>query len=240
MLFKSFAQQLAKVDEAEGIVVFYASAFGNEDSDGDIIEPGAYADTIRQRGPEGSDRVKMLWQHDWWEPIGRPLKLEEDSVGLKVTGKVSPTQRGKDALALYIDGVITEHSVGIDVLERSEDDRRRITKVRLYDVSPVTWGANPLTPTIDVKSLGEGADRTLLRYAENMKRLLAEGIDERNYEGLVLASSLLVKALAPEKEPALTESDLLDGLLEEMALVVPGPLSEGEMLDQFLTHLSAA
>ena len=66
-----------KADEYEedtGIFSGYAAVFGNVDSGGDIIEPGAFTKTIA----EGWERVKILALHnDCWLPIGRPLELRE-------------------------------------------------------------------------------------------------------------------------------------------------------------------
>ena len=151
-LFKD-SGTLADVSVMDGIVVLYASAFGNKDSHGDIIAKGAYAKTIQERGPAGSNRVKHLNMHWWDELLGVPLELIEDDKGLRVVSKISKTRKGLDTLLLYQDGVITEHSVGIDVMKRDDSDQAIILEARLWEYSTVTWGANPLTPTVSVKQL---------------------------------------------------------------------------------------
>ncbi len=144
---------IADVSALDGIVVLYASAFGNIDAHGDIIAPGAYSKTIREQGPGGSNRIKHLWMH-WPDMIlGRPLELEEDDIGLRVVSKVSKTTLGKDALILYADGQLDEHSVGISAILRDDEQPAIIKEARLWEYSSVTWGANPLTPTVDVKGL---------------------------------------------------------------------------------------
>src|SRR5690606_40163764 len=70
MLLKNLAAQLEDVSDKDGLVTHYWSAFGNRDSDGDVIQRGAYAKTIQERGPQGANRIKFLWQHDPWDPIG--------------------------------------------------------------------------------------------------------------------------------------------------------------------------
>src|SRR5690606_5930421 len=110
MQHKSIGAQIKDIDERKGIVDMYWSAFDNQDADGDIIRRGAYADTIREWGPHGSGRIKFLWQHDTHHPIGRPLELVEDKHGLRAVVKIAPTTRGRDALILYSEHVITEHS----------------------------------------------------------------------------------------------------------------------------------
>lgn len=140
------------VDAKSGVVQAYFSAFGNKDSHGDIIAPGAFKDSIQKFGPAGSNRIKVLWQHEYWNPIGVPTKLNEDKKGLFAEFKISKTQIGKDALTLYEDGVINEHSIGFSDTQRSDEDESIITGLRLWEGSPVTWGANALTPTVSVRS----------------------------------------------------------------------------------------
>ncbi|MGL4973798.1 MAG: HK97 family phage prohead protease, partial [Bosea sp. (in: a-proteobacteria)] len=64
---KFLARPLAKV-EADGMFEGYASLFQVPDLGRDVVEPGAFAESLRRRGPAG---VKLLWQHDPAEPIGR-------------------------------------------------------------------------------------------------------------------------------------------------------------------------
>ena len=42
------------VDVQTGIVTGYFSVFGNLDSDGDIVLPGAFKKTIKENGPDSS------------------------------------------------------------------------------------------------------------------------------------------------------------------------------------------
>src|SRR5690606_5105456 len=140
-----------------GIVVHYWSSYGNTDSDGDVIERGAYDKSLAQWEAEGATRIKFLWQHDVHEPIGVPLQLWEDpngpgpDGGLRAVTKISPTARGRDCLILYDEGVLTEHSVGIDIIRRSASDRARVVEAHLWEGSVVTWGANALTPFVGMK-----------------------------------------------------------------------------------------
>lgn len=62
--------------EADGTFSGYASLFGRADLGGDVVAPGAFAESLRRRGAAG---VRLLWQHDPAEPIGRWLELAEDA-----------------------------------------------------------------------------------------------------------------------------------------------------------------
>lgn len=160
LIFKNNGPEFSikDVDKLKGIVVGYLSAFGNLDSDNDIIESGAFAKTIAEWGPKGRQRIAHLKDHDMTRLIGKFLELSEDNFGLRFVSQVSKNSNGKDALIEYAEGIINEHSVRIQVL-KSEDDQendiRLIKEVRLWEGSAVTWGANAETPTVDVKNLNE-------------------------------------------------------------------------------------
>ena len=60
-----------------GIIQGLGSHFDNVDSGGDVIRPGAFADSIKRKNP------KMLWQHDPSEVIGKWDSAEETDAGLE-------------------------------------------------------------------------------------------------------------------------------------------------------------
>lgn len=148
MLRKVVPFEVKQVDTDQGVFEGYAAVFGNVDDGGDVIEKGAFANTLKER----ASRVKICWQHDPKEPIGRPLELREDDRGLYVKAKISLTQRGRDALTLLRDGVVNELSIGYDaVKEMYEGAVRRLREVKLWEISPVTWAMNPLATVTGVK-----------------------------------------------------------------------------------------
>lgn len=152
MIFKSVATSVHGVDVSGRRVAVIASAFGVEDEDGDIIERGAYQDTIQERGPASRrPRIKVCWQHDPSDLLGVPSLIEERDEGLYVEYVVTRAGRGDDVLTWYQEGVITEHSVRISNIARDPKDTRRIIKATLWEVSPVTWGANAETPLLSLK-----------------------------------------------------------------------------------------
>jgi HK97 family phage prohead protease len=152
--FKSIKFETKAIDDNkfEG----YASFFNNIDAYDDIIEKGAFKKTIA----ENRNRIKVLWQHDSSEPIGIPEELYEDENGLYVKAKISMTDTGKKAMTLIKDGVITEMSIGYDVMK---DDYkmlgnrrvRLLKEVRLWEFSPVTFAANEKAKIMKMRSLLE-------------------------------------------------------------------------------------
>jgi uncharacterized protein len=61
--------------------------------------------------------IAYLWQHDTYKPLGKLMVLREDNFGLYFEAKMSDTTWGEDALKLYRDGVITQHSIGYQVIK---------------------------------------------------------------------------------------------------------------------------
>ena len=74
------------VCDATGVFVGYASLFNKRDQAGDIVMPGAFKESLRQRGAQG---IRMLFQHNPAEPVGTWIDIEEDGKGLQVRGRLT-------------------------------------------------------------------------------------------------------------------------------------------------------
>lgn len=137
------------IDVQSRIVTGYLSAFGNVDSDNDIIEKGAFAKSINERFND----IYYLQQHDWAKPLGKFTKLVEDEKGLYFEGEIINTSYGEDQLKLYEAGIVKEHSIGFITVKSDKSQNARIIKeVKLYEGSAVTLGANSATPFMGFKS----------------------------------------------------------------------------------------
>lgn len=148
---KEFKLELKAFDEEAGTFEGYASTFGGmPDSYGDVVDKGAFAKTVK----EGMKRIKLLFNHNANEPIGKILELYEDDYGLYFKAKLSlGVQRAREVLALMKDGVINTMSIGYDTItEALEGKIRHLKEVRLWDISPVTFAANPEAVITGVKS----------------------------------------------------------------------------------------
>lgn len=151
----------------------YASFFNNIDAYDDIIEKGAFRKTIS----ENRSRIKVLWQHDANEPIGLPIDMTEDDNGLYVKAKISMTDTGKKAMTLIKDGVITEMSIGYDVVK---DDYkmlgtkrvRLLKEVKLWEFSPVTFAANEKAKIMKMRGLLESVKADKMDTAISLIRSL--------------------------------------------------------------------
>jgi HK97 family phage prohead protease len=85
----------------DGTFAGYGSTFGNVDSYGDTIAPGAFKKTIADAKSGAAPWPAMLSQHSQDLPIGIWTGMSEDHRGLKLQGKLAMnTRRGADAYAL--------------------------------------------------------------------------------------------------------------------------------------------
>lgn len=127
----------------QGIFTGHASIFGVVDLDNDVVEPGAFAETITNGTAAGG--VKIFAQHrDGMEPLGRSLELKEDDKGLFVRGQISETAVGRDYRQLIKDGVLDQMSIGYIAKNYEVDDKgiRHLYAVDLLEISIVNYPAN--------------------------------------------------------------------------------------------------
>jgi hypothetical protein len=139
-------------DEFEG----YASLFGVADSAGDVVQAGAFANSLAKRGPA---KVRMLYQHFAHEPIGVWQIIREDTRGLYVRGRlVTGTQRGRESLALLGEGALNGLSIGFRTVRAKRDAKtvlRHLVEIELWEISVVTF---PLLAQSQVTAVGAAHD----------------------------------------------------------------------------------
>ena len=143
-------------DEDPDYFIFegYASTFGNVDLGDDIIQKGAFTQSLL----ENSD-VKVLWQHKMSEPIGIPEIMREDDYGLYIRAKLPKADdfvKGRVMPQVKI-GSVAEMSIGFFIEDfeiRGIEGKnvRVITKLKLFEFSLVTKAMNPKAKINSFKS----------------------------------------------------------------------------------------
>jgi len=157
----------ARADQP-GVFSGYASLFGITDSQGDVVERGAFRASLESWRTKGR-RPAMLWQHDPNEPIGLWTHLEEDAVGLRVEGRLLLSVRaGAEAHEHLKMGTVSGLSIGFQAIEAKRDRKsgiRRLMRVNLWEISLVTFPANHDARVADVKAGDDRLARALDRLA---------------------------------------------------------------------------
>lgn len=202
---------IVDIDTKTRTIVGYASIFGNIDSDRDMVMPGAFTKTLS----ENASRAKHLWQHDVRYPLARP-KLETDNIGLKFQSIFSDTSWGRDAIQLYQDGVIDEHSIGYQtVKQQKKDGYNALTELKLWEISSVTWGANSLAIGGPAKSAKKediisrmDAIYKALRHGKYENEEIFEQLDiyHQQLKQLIIDLSVNTPAVEQTQEPEETKS----------------------------------
>lgn len=150
---KFLAQPPTRI-RVDGSFEGYASLFRVADLGRDIVEPGAFRESLARRGPSG---VKLLWQHDPSEPIGRWIELREDTRGLYVRGQLSlSVARAREILALMREGAVDGLSIGFRPERARTEPRtglRRLERVDLWEISLVTFPMLPQARVSAVKAM---------------------------------------------------------------------------------------
>jgi hypothetical protein len=148
--------QIKKLSE-QGQFSGYGSVYDTLDDGGDIIQAGAFSDSLDEWDSKGR-MPAMLWQHNSREPMGAYTAIREDSKGLMVEGRLAlKTQRGAEAYELMQMGAISGLSIGYVVRDDSFDQKngvRTIKRADLWEVSLVTFPMNDAARVSMVKGIG--------------------------------------------------------------------------------------
>lgn len=183
-------------DLAEGTFTAYASVFGNKDSYGDVVMPGAFADDLKAWEDSGNP-IPLLFGHNMSDPdfnIGHVVKAVEDDRGLLVTAQLDlENPKAAQVYRMLKGGRVNQMSFAYDVLEGGEAERTlpdgskqhvyELRKLKTYEVSVVTIGANQETEVLAVKhsaavlASGVKAGRVLSAKNETSLREARDAID---------------------------------------------------------------
>lgn len=148
--YRTYAAGLNVEARGEGekpMIVGHAAVFDTVDGNDwfkEKIARGAFAESIE------ADDVRALFNHNPDFVLGRnkagTLSMKEDDKGLWVEIDPPDTQYARDLMTSIERGDISQMSFGFEILEESrekgkgkEPDLFTLEKVRLWDVSPVTY-----------------------------------------------------------------------------------------------------
>ncbi|MFG3140766.1 HK97 family phage prohead protease [Streptomyces sp. NPDC048211] len=153
----------------EGQFRALVSVFGNEDSMGDVIAPGAFAQVLAEWKATG-DPIPVVWAHKWSDPfahIGRVLEAKETADGLEVLAQIEDMDT--NPTAKHVHGLlkgrrIKQFSFAYEVAEGGwVDTDDTVTYpwgeyyeikrfASLFEVGPCLVGANQQTELLAAKA----------------------------------------------------------------------------------------
>ncbi len=221
----------ASSDES-GLLRGYASTFGNEDRDGDVIAPGAFTNLPQFL----VDGVVMLG-HRWDSvPVAIPTVAREDTKGLYVEATFHSTHLAQETRKVVAERLAAGKSVGLSIgfrttkwsyEKRGERDVRILEGIELFEFSIVTVPANPLALVTDGKAMGlsDHSDAVVAAVSAWADRIAGRR-ESRESDGRKLseAQQKAVRDVLAGLERVLTEGDqqpkaaslvALDGLRAE-------------------------
>jgi hypothetical protein len=156
--------------ETDGSFSGYASVFGVTDSQGEEVAWGAFNQSLKAWADIGK-MPKLLWQHDYRQPIGLWHDIHEDKHGLYVQGQLLlDLVQAREAYSLLKNGIVDGLSIGfVTVKSRRKEGRngqariRVLEEVNLQEVSLVTFAANPKAKVEKVKMIDPEMENLLSR-----------------------------------------------------------------------------
>lgn len=188
MLMKSCPARVKAAGEQDGLpegqFEAIVSVFGNVDSYGDVVMPGAFKDTLAEWESSGNP-IPVYYSHRMDDPdfnIGHVVEAAEllpgdprlpddlkDLGGLWVKAQLDidapvPGSKAPQVHRLLKGRRITQFSFAYDVDEggwakRDDQEFYELRKLRLYEVGPTPIGANQETELLAVKSAMTGLAR---------------------------------------------------------------------------------
>ncbi len=174
MLHKDFGLEIKSADEA-GMIEGYGSTFGGEpDSYGDVVMPGAFADSLKAHMAAGTMPL-MLWGHESYSPpIGNWTEMAEDRKGLFIKGQIDlEDPMGARVHRAMKRNSVRSFSIGYETVESTKDPKRSgvrlLEKLQLWEVSPVNFPANRAATVTAVKTIREGELPSLPEFEDFLR-----------------------------------------------------------------------
>ncbi|MEL7544089.1 MAG: HK97 family phage prohead protease [Pseudomonadota bacterium] len=216
-----FAQVSLRTVEADGTFDGYASLFDTPDLGRDIVKRGAFAASLKRRGPGG---VRMLFQHDPNQPIGVWQEIREDARGLHVTGRLSgDVVRAQEIFSLMREGALDGLSIGYRTIKGTRDPATRMRILHIVDLWEISIVTFPMQPDARVDRVKHHPFRHGLPSKRQFERWLTRdaGLTRSQARALLVGgySTLAAKLAAAGGDD--TERELVAAMARARTLLDP-------------------
>ena len=187
-----------KADES-GIIEGYFSTYDKEpDSYGDIIEPGAFTETIKKREETGHP-FPLCFNHDFSAVIGAVDSIKDTEKGPYIKAHFLDTQQAQDVRKMLLSRAIYQFSFAYEVLESRKPTKEEekagifnvLQKLEVFEISVVTVPANQNAVATEVKSAepatqagkrNSKADEDVIRQIRDLAQSLLDEDDDTKPE----------------------------------------------------------
>lgn len=173
VMIREFAAKVKAVGTADGLdegqFEAIVSVFGNVDSYGDRVMPGAFADDVKRW--KAGQPLPVIWSHKWDDPfahIGYALDADETDRGLWVKGQIEDLADNPTAAQVHRllkARRVTQFSFAYDVLDGGQVDEEieaggekvqrsvyELRKLMTHEVGPCLLGVNQETELLGAKA----------------------------------------------------------------------------------------
>lgn len=218
-----FSDDGETVGEFEG----YGAVFGNIDAHGDVIQKGAFKETLRD-WKKGKRLPPMLVQHGGFGlgdmdglAIGKWETMAEDDTGLVVTGRLInlDTERGRTIHGAMKEGVLDGMSIGYRAKKftlgtKPGEPRRMLEKLDLMELSVVQMPANNEARIRSVKS----EIKTIREFEEALVRGTLPPLSAKEAKALLAEG---FKAIRSERDAGEMSDELAEVIRRNTQLIIP-------------------
>ncbi len=141
------ALEIKQVDTSQRIISGYAAFFGNIDRVDDIIEPTAFKKTLSEKSP--SDIAVFIGHQSATLPVGVPIKIESDGLGLHTETKIFEGPVGDNLLAVARGLQAHGQTLGLSIgyrpypggSEWTRVDGKSVRKLKSIDLAEYSFAA---------------------------------------------------------------------------------------------------
>lgn len=221
-LFKSFEMKAADNGTIEG---YFSTYEKTPDSYGDIIEPGAFTETIKAREETGHP-FPLCFNHDFSAVIGAVDSVKDTEKGPFIEAHFLDTQLAQDVRKMLQSGAIYQFSFAYDIKGRrnptEEEEKAGVTNVltdlEVFEISVVTVPANQNAVATEVKSVpnesntkqgrrNRKADEEVIRNCiKSLQSLLDDGEEDKPAEDEAKSAEIAVEVNEASEEPTPAEN----------------------------------
>ena len=228
-----------KANELGGVSGYFSTYDKTPDSYGDIIEPGAFTETLEKRKESGHP-FPLCFNHDFSAVIGAVDSVEDTEKGPYIEASFLDTTQAQDVRKMLQSGAIYQFSFAYDVLgarEPDEDEKKKgitnvLTKLEVFEISVVTVPANQNAVATEVKSGRRNSQKDenvitdtigqLDKCINALKSLIDTSAEDKEPEDEAQAEPTVETNEASEESKTAENAKRAEALLEKIKTVKEG------------------